>query len=226
MGVNTWGPAPSFLDEITGGELEKDPKGFRYVPKEPVLFKGWGDEKGRECRWKRLFGGHYCRPPKKLFRNNAKPIYIIRDGRDVMVSLWNKRNAVREDQVSFEDYFWKFYPGRAKPYVFPEGTPIAGLWWWATLSWTMLADRILFVRYESLVRDKEEQLDRIADYLKKKKGPARPEEDQPVGLVPQAGNPIGRWKEHFTEEMLEYWFACRSIAIQLTKSGKMKWPSN
>lgn len=223
MDVNTVGALPRHLDEITGGEIVRKPG--KYKPKKPLPFVGWGNEQGKTCQWKKLFGGHYCQPPRKIFHGDNKPLYIIRDGKDVMVSLWRLRNKVRRDQVSFTDWYWKFYPGHADPYVFPRRTPIAGLWWWATLSWRELGDRILCISYERLVADKEQELDKVAKYLQKKKGLGRPEEAKSVGIAPQGGKSVGRWEAHFDAEMLEHWQTCQAIAIKLVASGAMVWPS-
>jgi hypothetical protein len=221
MDVATSGPLPTYLDSVTGGEVEGKP-GI-YKPAEPMPFSGWGQETGRTCIWKTLFGGHLCQPTKRVFTKGQKPIYLIRDGRDVMVSMWKLRNRIRDDEIEFLDWYYNFYPGIAKPYVFPQGIPIPGLWHWATQAWQRQAPDVPVVKYEELIKNKEACLDRLASYLGKAKASPETVEGRRVGIAPGEGDPVGRWMPLFDAEALEYWYACGEQAKRLLDNKEMQW---
>jgi hypothetical protein len=80
-----------------------------------------------------------------------KVIYVVRDGRDVMVSSYNYYYS--SNQISFLDFLQlDVWPGR---------------WYAHVLSWLKNAHRLdlLLIRYEDLLRDPFEQLKNIAHFI-------------------------------------------------------------
>lgn len=220
--IKTGGGLPKYLDTITCGEINGKPG--KYIPPNGLPFKGWGMEPTGHCKWKRLFGGHILVPTARILKPGSLAIYLTRDGRDVMVSLFRLRNRVRDTKIAFKDWYYQFRPLPIAPYVFPKDIPIAGLWWWSTQQWQARGERIFQVSYEQLLKDKERQLDRIAKFLGRNKRGPHPAEKNLVGIAPNDGQHVGRWQEFFDESAIQYWQECKEKAIELVQTGGMQWP--
>ena len=175
------------------------------------------------CPWIGLFGGHYYSPISdgaKEAMEGKHPIYLVRDGRDVMVSIWKMDMRVSrylgEKEISFSRYIREnrhhvdqFASDNMIPYV-DDGIPLPSLWWWSITQWCHFDDAYL-VSYETLVEDPDLVRLRLSYYLGI--DPVSQEvNDSPVGFLASSVRNIGTWKEHFTREDLEYWEECRLFA--------------
>jgi len=106
----------------------------------------------------RVIKSHEC-----FERRYPRVIYIVRDPRDVAVSLYHYHRKLRkiEDDASIERFVDRFVSGETYPY---------GSWGQNVLTWlgTREGDpRFLLVRYEDMVADTGRELRKIAAFLGK-----------------------------------------------------------
>ncbi|XP_037676399.1 bile salt sulfotransferase-like [Choloepus didactylus] len=98
--------------------------------------------------------------PKSYFTSNAKVIYVVRNPRDVLTSLYYlaKENKLWK-QDSFDEYFNRFI----------QGDVIYGLWFDHILGWMERSDKksFLVVFYEELQRDIRGSVEKICQFLGK-----------------------------------------------------------
>ncbi|XP_013388069.1 sulfotransferase family cytosolic 1B member 1-like [Lingula anatina] len=102
---------------------------------------------------------HHRHAPKDLL-NNAKVIYIIRNPKDVAVSLYNFCKTYQ--YAKFNGEWSDFLP------MFLSGKVIYGNWWEHVLGWKEAAKsnpNILFVAYEDMIQNLEVEAGRIAEHL-------------------------------------------------------------
>jgi len=155
----------------------------------------------------KIFGGHRFRPVK--VRNN--PIYVIRDGRDVVLSLWRTKWMLSPDDqdISFEYFLrkkidWLGNPGgklRGKPRMNPVQHWKAHVNNWYGKKGR---DGICYVRFENMVTNPVKTLKGIKDYFGLKRVSEKLDKiDYLVGWSPNKGV-IGSWKEVFSENDIEF----------------------
>jgi hypothetical protein len=130
-----------------------------------------------------VFHGHYL--PIKKSKNLKKILWLVRDGRDVMVShyfhslIWNDKNVLIPNYVnytrkkmSFDDYdnVKKNLPEFIKysfEHVLPRSVYFTRIGNWATFNHSWLEyrknnqDIVYMVKYESLLENTEKELQRI-----------------------------------------------------------------
>jgi hypothetical protein len=133
-------------------------------------------------------------------------IYVVRDGRDVAVSLWRSKTFHHRSwgDINFSDFLrrkldWRDTPGQRDA---PEETVIEK-WLVHTRSWADARD-VLFVRYEELRRVPEVGLDEIGGFI------GRDPVTYDLVATPAAPDShdygLGAWRERFTDEDLAYFF--------------------
>ncbi len=184
--------------------------------------------------WILLFGGHYYEPESIIEPGVGKPIYLWRDGRDVMVSVWKLDQTIAVGngvpETPFSDYlrnhlhdpreFVETNP--APPVDEPFPTPL--LWWWSTMSWRRRSD-VLVVTYETLMKRRADVRRKVADYLgidttktpTDKIDMTRARAEQPIGIAPSDFPRSGRWREHFTPADEAFWDEMRCKATKLLR---------
>ena len=117
---------------------------------------------GHHLRAPRLLpgGGRLIKTHEPYRRAYRRAIYLVRDVRDVAVSVHKIRAAVGFDQDPFEDFLTSFVQGRIAGY---------GSWQAHVTSWLAAADdddsEILVKRYEDLIDDPATTLGDIARFL-------------------------------------------------------------
>ena len=160
-----------------------------------------------------LFGGHSLQP-------NGAPIYIYRDGRDVITSMYNSPDFHRVagweradgaplppvDRPSFGEYLrrplrWRELCRIVIPPAERTETP-AEHWLRHCEAWVG-APGVFSIRYETLCREYDYTLDRIRvqfGLVPLRQKYIRP---GPVGWFPYRSKP-GTWREFFSDSDLEY----------------------
>lgn len=108
-----------------------------------------------ECRPPRLFKTHL--PFRHVAGRPGKYIYIVRDGRDVLVSYFHFHRAYLGATDSFDEFFEKFMAGNV----------LYGSWFRHVASWKTGADdaNVLVVTYEQLLSSFDETISRIGSFL-------------------------------------------------------------
>ncbi|MFH1457250.1 MAG: sulfotransferase domain-containing protein [Patescibacteria group bacterium] len=100
----------------------------------------------------------------KLFFE-AKKIYVYRDGRDVMASLYNYFNTFDEDTQ--KKTFKQFLRSTSSTEQFINDVNHIEFWKLHIKSWMNINDKnIMFISYENLLNDYEETLKKIEKFLK------------------------------------------------------------
>lgn len=141
---------------------------------DPVPGANWRGPAGDwVAPWAGLLGGHYYDPAfAPCYRRPA--IYLRRDGRSVMVSVWRlavaQAVALGDQPLSFCDYlaleshFPSSFPATNPPPPIdgPFTTPL--LWWWSTLLWST-EPNTLIVDYDDLVQNAAGVRRRVADFI-------------------------------------------------------------
>lgn len=168
--------------------------------------------------------GHWSNPQRfknpvlhgKLFGSHSYPsyhgapiIYIYRDGRAVALSVWKSQGFLNKEmkEMDFSTYLrtnidWFCSPARkANP-----GQNIIQHWYNHVITWHNTPSNILKIKYENLVLNPELVLNKIADFYGLKYCTKFKNIDKMVGPSPNAGK-IFAWKEHFTDEDLEYFYS-------------------
>ncbi len=88
-------------------------------------------------------------------RTKGRFIYVYRDGMDVLVSLYHQNKNYNKPDLAFDDFFARFVSQKR------DG------WFHHVKEW--FANRhgfpILWLRYEDLVADKRNEIDKIVDFL-------------------------------------------------------------
>lgn len=171
-------------------------------PSDGVPFLGLaGDDR---CQWDPLFGGHWYDPGTAS--NLRRAVYLVRDGRDALVSLWELARRQGQD-ISLSDFI------RAPVAIneingSPPSLSRAELWHWSTARW--MAAGVPVVRYEDLIENPTKELDRIAAEfgLLDDADPQDIDPQRPVGYNPGPARP-GRWRELWGADDLEYFERCR-----------------
>lgn len=146
-------------------------------------------------------------------RDSAGHIYLYRDGRDVCTSLYLSKRFLsdRHGALTFERFLrtkldWETSAGKICLRRRRRRPPAT--WYRHVLhhvSQWVLPRYYMFVRYEEAVLEPERVLGEIAARF----GLARTGEVTSVGLVgpePHAGPHIGRWREHFSDDDLRYFY--------------------
>uniref|UniRef100_A0A8C1XGR0 Sulfotransferase n=1 Tax=Cyprinus carpio TaxID=7962 RepID=A0A8C1XGR0_CYPCA len=97
--------------------------------------------------------------PSSFFKSKAKVIYVARNPKDVLVSLYHFHKMAKflEDPGTFEEFSDKFLSGKV----------MFGKWTDHVKSWRNpeLGDRILYITYEEMLQDLREVLGRILKFL-------------------------------------------------------------
>ena len=151
-------------------------------------------------------------------------IYIIRDVRDVALSLWKTKACLNPDwgDISFSDFLNKkldWYKGHAykAPPEHMEKYNIFEHWSLHVMSWYAkigLAGKhgVLIVFFEDLVKTPVKVLNRIAVYFGLTYNKIEPIEKL-VGFSPNKGK-SGLWKDFFTEDDLKLCETCVPKELQ------------
>jgi hypothetical protein len=117
---------------------------------------------GRHNRAERRLpsGGRFIRSHEPYRNNYRKAIYVVRDGRDVAVSMYWQTKRVMGMDAPFSDYFKLFLEGRLSG---------AGAWASHVAGWldspAYACGNVLVARYEDMKANPEEVLRRAADFL-------------------------------------------------------------
>ncbi|MCC6494486.1 MAG: sulfotransferase domain-containing protein [Pirellulales bacterium] len=105
-------------------------------------------------------GGRIIRTHERYRPRYAKSIYVVRDGRDVAVSMYWHMQRATGMQADFSDYLVPYLQGRLSG---------AGAWHKHVTEWldcpAYREGRVLLVRYESMKEDAERELRRTAEFL-------------------------------------------------------------
>jgi len=165
-----------------------------------------------------LFGGH---PATPRARRDGQ-IYIYRDGRDVLVSMYRspmfhlvgvpaRRPGEQLGPIArpatFGRYIRDWINWEAAPRARidkPYQTPVEH--WYKSVSAWLAAKPVLCIRYEDLYYRFDETMEAIAAHhdLPRPERWKRPE--KPSGRWHWQSRP-GEWRTHFTEEDLEYFYS-------------------
>lgn len=145
-------------------------------------------------------------------------IYIYRDGRDVLVSLYyhmkvgEPRNCIKNINdycdISFKDFLrgqFKALPGKRSMIGFNEIFSNPAKYWAKHTEW--VDKHGWCVRYEDLKNKPEETIIKISNMIgvELKNNTPTPVKKL-VGINPRKGI-VGDWKDHFDAEDLEYFYA-------------------
>jgi hypothetical protein len=150
---NTWA---RFL---VGNLLHRsDPVTFANVERRVPTIYAWPDRALRSLP--RILKSHECFDPRY-----PRVIYILRDPRDVAVSLYYYllKMRVLSDGYSMDDFVARFIEADVVPYI-----DRMGCWEDHVLSWLRLRmgkPGFLFIRYEDLVDDPAKELAKLAPLL-------------------------------------------------------------
>lgn len=153
--------------------------------------------------------------PRSVTAGVAKVLYLVRDGRDVAVSLYYQR-ARRGKQETFSGFLDTFLDGRANNYGSWKEHVRRGM------EWAAANPHSLLVRYEDLLENPEMELRRVLDFcglvdrpwdvgsvvadntasrMRSKEGTSerlRETTDKTVPFVRKADS--GDWRSHFSDE--------------------------
>jgi len=168
-------------------------------------FHGW--DGNNFCVWGELLGGHWQHPDYAPTLKNS--VYLIRDGKDVMVSWWKMLKLSDQEDLTLAQAMSK--PMRDDPQNPCPPVRTATQWWWSTAQWKKVG--IPIVSYEDLMEHKDEELDRIASIFDLVDDPIG-KSDIPVGYCPSVPK-VGKWKEHFTDDDLKLFLECQEEAENL-----------
>jgi len=156
------------------------------------------------------------------FRNSyRKAIYLVRDGRDVVISnYWYQQRQLRT-QLDFETFFTDFLKGHADQY---------GSWHEHVRSWVSGGrnndTELLIVRYEDLLSDGVRELTNVCQFLsldvphntleraveansfsamkKREQATQRTKDiEEETGIAFVRKGTAGQWREHFSSEQLK-----------------------
>ncbi|KAI8032130.1 Cytosolic sulfotransferase 5 [Camellia lanceoleosa] len=186
----------------------------------------------------RLFHTHfpYSALPDSIKNSECKIVYITRNPKDTMVSMWHFFNSVRTPEQGpypFDRAFESFCDGL---YPFGPFFDHVLVYWEASLK---KSDKILFLRYEEIKRDPKGLVKRLASFLGR---PFVNEEEvekvlrrcsldrlknlevnkngsTTVGLPTNSFyrlGVVGDWKNHFSHEMEERLDQISSMKLEKT----------
>ena len=152
---------------------------------------------------KKLFGGHPRAP-------RSDGIYIFRDGRDVLASMYLVDGFHNQDRPrpGFSEWIrspldWIQCPSNRAPEA-GRFTPIEH-WYRLVKPWLEMRGTSYLVRYEHLTIDYWTALDELAEAFKLGK-PDRYRKPELCGHFPRLGVPAS-WRELFSPGDLEYFFS-------------------
>jgi bile-salt sulfotransferase len=162
----------------------------------------------------KLFGSHFFPEDTKI---NSKGIYIYRDGRAVIASIWNSGFYHKEWKgMTFSEFLRKdidWYGGLGQE-KYPEMN-IVQHWYHHALKWHELkSDEILYIRFEDLKTNPHKIYLEITKkfmplkYLKAKMvgvSNLDPIKNK-VGLAPNKAN-IDSWKNLYSKEDLDFFYS-------------------
>lgn len=162
----------------------------------------WTNRQFIKNEYGQLFGSHtnYIPPVSQ------KSIYIYRDVRDVVLSIWKSYNFINpkdHKNLTFKQFIhykldWVNTPGQKS---LPTLNSIEQ-WNKHTQHWEVNKhENILFIRYEDLVLNFSETLDTIRKFAKLSS--AQYSKPELVGLSPNKGK-VQEWKNYFDDDDLKY----------------------
>lgn len=150
------------------------------------------------CPYMGVLGNHAF--PSEGPKGSGRPIYILRDGRDVALSFWRWPKIRRSADQTLEEFLaepidWRGSPGSRVAVC--RGYTLFDHWRDHVDAWVKRG--VLCVRYENLVRDPQAVVRRVAKRLKLPiVGPTRL--PKPVGWNPSQGAPnLGTWRDELPE---------------------------
>lgn len=134
-------------------------------------------------------------------------LYVYRDGRDVMVSLWKTKSFLHPDwrELSFSEFLrmpldWWGSPGNDDPY----GKSAVDHWIEHLRSWE--DQSVLMVRYRDIINQPAMIRDRIADAFKMEHTEKLHQIKKRVGWFPNRAR-AGAWGDVFKQGDLEFFFS-------------------
>lgn len=165
----------------------------------------WNSREPIECDSGKLFGNH-------LFytNDNGSKIYIYRDCRDVIISLWKSRNFINLDYHNKLDLYdflnYKLdWMGSPSQKCEPSLT-VTEHWYNHVNTWMVDYKDCFFVRYEDLVLNYEKTILDISEHFNLKRPKEIKTVNSLVGPSPNKGN-VGEWKNHFTDKCLDLFYS-------------------
>lgn len=194
----------------------------RYYPKldlsagtgNEVDFFDYEGKKTALSPWLLLLGGHWYDPQAAIENNHLddinKSIYIYRDFKNILASLWLLRKFQLNRGLDIEDYptFGEFIRGKMpiknKKNKVPDISRIE-MWKWSIKKWANFG--CYTVKYEDLVDNPNLELSKI-DYHFKMNPLSYKTTSNPVGYNPSSIGDISnenKWKKYFSEEDLDYY---------------------
>lgn len=212
------------LAELIWGEGQQQKiTDSRFIPTVPLKHL---------CERRLPGGGRILRTHERYRPCCRKVIYMARDGRDVLTSLYYQIQRVTGLEADFSEFLDFYFDKRAAG---------AGLWHEHVLNWLdsspFRTGAGLLVRYEDMKRDARHELERCAEFLELRITPDQLDNAMAVGSLDamrqsekrtervkhrEKGDPIafvrkgvvGDWTNHFSEADLERFDAVSRPAMQ------------
>jgi len=156
------------------------------------------------CEWGGLFGGHNYLPTTKPW-NPSTSIYILRDGRDVITSMYNMKSfrSEADKMMDFSTYLRTNldWTGAPEKQVNPFQNPVEH-WCRSTSAW--LNSSIYVVRYENLLENFSTEMEKIQTHFNLTPSQGSYSSPRLVGLDPKKGIK-GSWETFFSDQDLEFY---------------------
>jgi len=174
------------------------------------------------CVWMFLIEGHWYHP-QCAPHGIKRAVYIEREPKDVMVSIWNLTLSIAKangkHQPTFSEFLRSPLKGRVERNYIPPSTAsyilsVPLLWYWSNLAWK--ETDVLVVKYENLLTDYKKELNRIQQTMQLKKlGNVDP--TKMVGVNPGQFPKTNKWKQYFSPDDLAYIDECEKIAQSIPR---------
>lgn len=164
-------------------------------------------------------------------RDIPKAVYLVRDGRDVLVSFYHYLITRRQgvETLSFAKFFDEYCKGRYG-YIWPEHVES-----WLLTGKDEMGDRLMVVRFEDMKADTEGVIGSILSFLNISEEPGRLRsaiEDARIERMRKIersrigelnvrdqsfyrGGRSGQWQDYFTPEIEEKFWAMSSVAMRV-----------
>ena len=167
---------------------------------------------GERKKWGKLGTSHPMFSEKYL--EHEKLIYIVRDGRDNVLSLWRTKPMMPSawKDISLSDFLrekidWHPAPVYKATDEWKDKYNVIEHWLLHVESWWKERPKnTFFVQYERLVLNPGKVLKEIEEHFELKSIDGYRVPDGLIGFVPVEGK-VGRWKDYFSSEDLELFFS-------------------
>ena len=154
-----------------------------------------------DADWIGLLGGHWHHPLRAPSFDQA--IYLLRDGLDVIYSVWRFEHKRGGTNMSLGDHLRERRPaigGQTNPV--PAGLSIASRWHWSTQLWKVSG--IPIVRYEDLLDNADRELGWIGDHYGLEEDRTLETRNIPVGYFPSQKPGKGKGRKVYEPADIEY----------------------